>query len=105
MKREKPTSEVDEDLAQVVTGHGPCTYLLLALLGLILVHPYAKGDAVGRIVLAILYSMVLVGGAYAIGRNRRALIVSFGLAAVGVALQCAALVSAVAAIYQLAAVA
>ena len=105
MKREKPTSEVDEDLAQVVTGHGPCTYLLLALLGLFLVHPYAKGDVVGRIALAILYSMVLVGGAYAIGRNRRALIVSFGLAAVGVALQWAALLSAVAAIYQLAAVA
>jgi hypothetical protein len=32
----------------VVTGHGPCTYLLLSLLGLILIFPYAKGEFLGR---------------------------------------------------------
>src|SRR5271169_3401812 len=102
MEREKPKFEADEDLAQVVTGHGPCTYLLLALLGLILLYPYAKGDVTGPIVLGILYSLVLIGGAYAIGRNRRTLIVGFGLAVLGVALQWAALLTNIAAFFRLA---
>jgi hypothetical protein len=101
MEREKPKFEADEDLAQVVTGHGPCTYLLLALLGLILLYPYAKGGVTGRIVLGILYSLVLIGGAYAIGRNRRTLIVGFGLAVLGVALQWAALLTNIAAYFRL----
>jgi ion channel len=102
MKHEKPKFEPDEDLAQVVTGHGPCTYLLLSLLGLILLYPYAKGESVGRIVLAVLYSLVLIGGAYAIGRNRRTLIIGFGLAVLGVALQWTALLTNGAAFFRLA---
>ncbi len=102
MKHEKPKFEADEDLAQVVTGHGPCTYLLLALLGLILLYPYAKGDIIGRIVLAVLYSLVLIGGAYAIGRSRRTLIVGFGLAVLGVALQWTALFTNISAYFRLA---
>jgi hypothetical protein len=68
-------------------GHGPCTYLLLSLLGLILAYPYLRGGLLGRISLGALYSAVLLGGAYAIGRNRRRLILAFGLAVLGVALQ------------------
>jgi hypothetical protein len=34
--------EQDEDLAQVARGHGPCTYLLLAFVALILIYPYLK---------------------------------------------------------------
>jgi len=93
MKQEKLKLESDEDLAEIVTGHGPCTYLLLALIVLILLFPYAQGDVFGRIVLAILYSLVLIGGAYAIGRNRRTFIVGFGLATLGIALQWAALMT------------
>jgi len=93
MKQEKLKLESDEDLAEIVTGHGPCTYLLLALIVLILLFPYARGDALGRIVLAILYSLVLISGAYAIGRNRRTFIVGFGLATLGIALQWAALMT------------
>ena len=93
MKPEKPKFESDEDLTEVVTGHGPCTYLLLALLLLILLFPYAKGDALGRIVLAILYSLILIGGAFAISRDRRMFILGVGLAILGVALQWTALVT------------
>src|SRR6266436_4443227 len=93
MNQEKPKFESDENLAEIVTGHGPCTYLLLSLLGLILLFPYAKGDVFGRIALAILHSLVLIGGAYAISRNRRTLVVGSGLAVLGVALQWIALLT------------
>ena len=52
MNQEKPKFESDENLAEIVTGHGPCTYLLLSLLGLILLFPYAKNDVFGRIAMA-----------------------------------------------------
>jgi len=87
MKGNKPKPELDEDLAQVMTGHGPCTYLLVALIGLILLFPYAHRDALGRIMLSTLYSLVLIGGAYAVGRNGRMLMTGFGLAIVAIALQ------------------
>ena len=86
MARE-PKSEADEDLAQVVTGHGPCTYLLLALLALILVYPYLKDGIASRTTLGVLYSLILLGGAYAVDRSRRAFILGFSLAIMGVALQ------------------
>ena len=93
MKREKPTSEVDEDLAQVMTGHGPCSYLLVALIGLILIFPFTHNDIISRIVLATLSSLVLVGGVYAIARSRRMLVVGLGLAILAIALQWSALLS------------
>ena len=96
MNQEKPKFESDENLAEIVTGHGPCTYLLLSLVGLILLFPYAKGDVFGRIALAILHSLVLIGGAYAISRNRRTLVVGSGLAVLGVALQWTALLTGMA---------
>jgi hypothetical protein len=87
MVGEHPKPESDEDLAQVVTGHGPCTYLLLSLLALILVYPYLKTGIASRTILGILYSLVLLGGAYAVDRSRRAFAWGFGLAVVGVVLQ------------------
>jgi len=89
----QPTFEADEDLAGVMTGSGPCTWLLLALLGLVLVYSYIEVDVFGRIVLGVLYSLVMVGGAYAIGQNKRLLILRVGLAALGIALQWTALLS------------
>ena len=87
MRRKRPAVEQDEDLAQVVTGHGPCTYLLLALLALILIYPYLKAGVTSRVILGLLYSLVLIGGAHAVGRDRRKLIVGLGLAIVGIGLQ------------------
>ena len=78
--------EVDKDLVQAFAGNGPCTYLLLALIGTILVYPYAHGNAIGRVILAAFYSLVLVGGAFAVGQNRRMLIAELGLAVLAIAL-------------------
>lgn len=93
MRRQQPTFERDDDLAEVMKGRGPCTYLLLSLLGLILVYPYVPYGILARISLGILYSLVLLGGAYAIGQNGRGLILRFGLAVLGIALQWAALLT------------
>jgi hypothetical protein len=102
MKGNKPSFESDQDLAEVVTGHGPCTYLLLALIALILLFPYARTDISGRIGLATLFSLVLVSGAYAIGRSPRTLIVGMSLAVVGVALQWTSLLTDIVAFARLA---
>ena len=102
MRQQQPIFESDDDLAEVMKGRGPCTYLLLSLLGLILVYPYLRDGVLARISLGILYSMVLLGGAYAIGQNKRALILKFGLAVLGVALQWTALLTENIAIRQLA---
>jgi Ion channel len=87
MKQPKQKFESDEDLADVISGHGPCTYLLLSLLGLILVYPYLREGVFGRISLGILFSLILLGGARAIGQAGAALIVRFALAGLGIALQ------------------
>jgi hypothetical protein len=93
MREQQPKSGSDEDLAQVMKGRGPCTYLLLSLLGLILVYPYLRDSVISRILLGVFYSMVLLCGAYAIRQNGRALFLRYGLAALGVALQWIALLT------------
>ena len=40
MTNPQDNAESDADLAQMVIGLGPCTYLLLLLLGLILLFPF-----------------------------------------------------------------
>jgi len=99
----QPTFEADEDLAGVMTGHGPCTWLLLALVGFVLIYPYIETGTFGRIVIGTLYSLVMIGGAYAIGENKQLLIVRVGLAALGIALQWTALLSGALLAMQLAA--
>ena len=79
--------EQDEDLAQVVKGHGPCTYLLASLVVLILVYPYLKETIVSKIILGVIYTMVLVGGAHAVGRDTRKLRIALALAILAVGLQ------------------
>jgi hypothetical protein len=87
MRKNQPVVEQDEDLAQVVTGHGPCTYLLLALMALILIYPYLKANVISRVILGLLYAAVLLGGAHAVGRDTRRLIVGRGLAIAAIGLQ------------------
>jgi hypothetical protein len=87
VKKPVQRAETDPDLAQVVTGHGPCTYLLLALLGLILVYPYLTGGIASRVVLGLLYAAVLLGGAFAIERSPRLFVFGLGLGALGIAAQ------------------
>jgi uncharacterized membrane protein len=96
MRHRNTKFESDEDLAQAVVGVGPCTYLLAALLGLILVYPLCEhnGGTAGRIVLGLLYSAVLIGGTYATGRSRESLIIGIVLAVLGICAQWAALLTA-----------
>ncbi len=84
-------AESEEDLAQMVIGRGPCTYLLLLLLGLILLFPFLEQGILARTLLGILFSIVLLVGASATRQTRRGLILKLGLALLGVGLQWTAL--------------
>jgi hypothetical protein len=84
-------AESDEDLAQMIIGQGPCTYLLLLLLGLVLLFPYLEESIFGRTLLGILFSSVLLVGAFAAKQTRQGFILKSGLALLGVGLQWVAL--------------
>lgn len=87
MALERPRIESDRGMADVIKGHGPCSYLLLALLGLILLSPYLQGGLPSRVILAMLNTAVLLGGAGAMGQDRRLFILGVALALIGAALQ------------------
>ncbi|MFM0514353.1 ion channel [Paraburkholderia sp. RL17-373-BIF-A] len=91
MTNPQDKAESDEDLAQMIIGHGPCTYLLLLLLGLIILSPYLEEGIVARTLLGILFSTVLLVGAFATRQTRRGFIFKLCLALLGVVLQWAAL--------------
>jgi hypothetical protein len=104
MKRPKQKYESDQNLAQAVIGVGPCTYLLLALFSLIVIYPYCDdAGLIGRIILAILYSLILIGGTYATTRSRTSLIIGIVFAVLGIGLRGAALLTAEVIFLQLAA--
>jgi len=84
-------TETENDLTQVIRGRGPCTYLLLSLIGLILLYPYFQEGVFARVSLAILFSLVLLGGALAIRQSRPALFLKIALALLGVTLEWTAL--------------
>lgn len=98
-------AEADEDLAQLVIGHGPCTYLMLLLLGLILLFPFLEEGIFARTLLGILFSIVLLLGVFATRQTRWGFSLKLGLALLGVGLQWAALSTASIAILKLAGVA
>jgi hypothetical protein len=91
MTNPQDKAESDEDLAQMIIGQGPCTYLLLLLLGLIILSPYLEEGIVARTLLGILFSTVLLVGAFATRQTRRGFIFKLCLALLGVVLQWAAL--------------
>ncbi|MDH4555429.1 two pore domain potassium channel family protein [Pseudomonas sp. BN417] len=98
-------AEADEDLAQLVIGQGPCTYLMLLLLGLILLFPYLEEGIFARTLLGILFSIVLLVGAFATRQTRWGFSLKLGLALLGVGLQWTALWTASIAILELAGIA
>lgn len=91
MKNPRDKGESDQDLAQMVIGLGPCTYLLMLLLGLILLFPFLEEGLFSRSALGILFSIVLLVGAFATRQTRRGLILKLGLAFIGIGLQWTAL--------------
>jgi hypothetical protein len=91
MTNPQDKAESDADLAQMVIGLGPCTYLLLLLLGLILLFPFLEEGLMPRLSLGILFSTVLLVGAFATRQTRRGFILKLCLALLGVGLQWAAL--------------
>lgn len=86
MTNPQDKTESDADLGQIVIGLGPCTYLLLLLLGLILLFPFLEEGMVDRILLGILFSTVLLVGAFATRQSRRGVILKLCLALLGVGL-------------------
>lgn len=75
----------------MIIGLGPCTYLLLLLIGMILVFPFLEEGLFPRMLLGILFSSVLLVGAFATPQSRRGLIFKVGLALLGIGLQWTAL--------------
>lgn len=105
MTNPQDKAESNGDLAQMIIGKGPYTYLLLLLLGLILLFPFLEEGLFARTLLGILFSIVLLVGAFAARQTRRGLILKLGLALVGVGLQWGALWAESAAILRLAGIA
>jgi hypothetical protein len=62
-------NEVDEDLTQLLRVGGRCSYVLLALLSLILLYPDVIEWAWGRLVMAAMASAIFIAIAYAVGRR------------------------------------
>ena len=91
MKTPQDNAEFEADLAQLVIGRGPCTYLLLLLLGLILLFPFLEEGILARTLLGILFSIVLLVGAFATRQSRMGFMLKIALALFGVGLQWAAL--------------
>ncbi|EJM86752.1 Inner membrane protein involved in colicin E2 resistance [Pseudomonas sp. GM74] len=105
MTNPQDKTESDEDLAQMIMGKGPYTYLLLLLLGLILLFPFLEEGIFARTLLGILFSIVLLVGAFATRQTRRGLILKLSLALLGVGLQWGALWAESTAILRLAGIA
>ncbi|MEN5301164.1 ion channel [Pseudomonas sp. TWI628] len=91
MENPKDKTASDADLAQMILGVGPCTKLLLLLIGLILVFPYLEEGLIARTLLGILFSSVLLVGAFATPQTQRAFSLKLGLAVLGISLQWTAL--------------
>ena len=79
--------ETDKDLAEIVVGHGPCSYLLLSLFLILIIYPYGIDEGpIGKIVVSVIFSMILITGSYATGHNRRSLVFGVALAIVAIIL-------------------
>jgi hypothetical protein len=76
MQAGDPEDKADADLTEIVGIGGRCSYVLLALLLMILVYPNLIGQNWGREVLAVLFAAIVVSVVYALGGSHRRLIVA-----------------------------
>lgn len=77
----------DDRLVDRLKQTGPCTWLLLALVLLLLMFPFLDASFTGRMLLGILNSTVLVAAALAASESRRTLLFAVALALPALALQ------------------
>ena len=67
----KPNSNREQDLADLLTGHGRCTVLLVSLIALIATYPYFQTWHFGRLALNILQLATILLGLLAVaGRGK-----------------------------------
>jgi Ion channel len=84
----KLNMETDKDLAEIVVGHGRCSYLLVSLFLLLFIYPYCIDEgAIEKIIVSIIFSTILITGSYATGHNRGSLVLGVTLAIVAITLQ------------------
>lgn len=81
-----PKAEREEDLAQLLTGHGRCTVLLVSLIALIATYPYFQTWHFGRLVLNVLQLATILIGLFAVAGRGNSFKVAAALAAVVLAL-------------------
>jgi hypothetical protein len=74
VQRLSPEQGIDDDLTQLVTLKGRCSYVLVALLAALFLYPFFIEWSWGRIVMAVLVSGIVIAIAYAVGRSRQLLI-------------------------------
>jgi hypothetical protein len=71
----------DENIAQLLTGHGRCSLLLGALVGLLVIYPYFQTWPFGRLVLNVLQLATILLGVFAVAGRGTTFQVSVLLAA------------------------
>lgn len=82
-----PLTVADQRLVDRLLVTGPCTWLLGALILLLVVYPIAGESLNWMLLIGILNSAVLIAGALASSRTRRTVIIAIGLALPALALQ------------------
>ncbi len=76
------------DFSGLLALSGRCSYLLVALLVMIIAYPFYGGETLGRrLLFGVLTSAILVSGAFAASQRRRTVVIALALAAPALALQ------------------
>jgi len=81
-----PVTAADQRLIDRLKETGRCTWLLIALIMLLLVYPSVEKSAEASILVAIFNSALLIAAAFASGQGRRALLVALAFALPALAL-------------------
>lgn len=93
MKLRSPIHPTDHGVVERLKQTGRCSWLLLALVLLLMVYPLLDTSLMGRVLLGLLNSAILVSGASAASGSRRTLAVAVAFALPALVLQWLSLVS------------
>lgn len=84
---EPQSTAADQRMVARLRSTGPCTWLLGALILMLIIYPFADKSEGGMLLLGLLNSAVLIASALASSRARRILIIAFTLAVLALVLQ------------------